>query len=145
MLEVVAGVGVRHQDVAAARSFNSCDQRRAVAARRDVHDACTFGDCDRLGAVGRAVVRDDDFARDVAVADGVDRLPDAVCEGLGLIQAWHEDREVEIGYWFGHCSMLAKAAATTVGKSAVTVAPAGSGLRRHLAEPRDGPSGHPAA
>lgn len=75
--EVVAVVGVAHDDVAAAGGRDARHQRRAVAALVHVHHACAlgFGNLDR--AVRRAVVGDDDFARDAVQRHVAPRLADA--------------------------------------------------------------------
>ncbi len=91
MFEVVAGVGVGHEDVLAAGGFDSGDEGGAVAADGDVDDAGAFVGGDLLGAVGAAVVGDDDLAGDVVVAECGDGLPDAEGECLCFVKAGHKD------------------------------------------------------
>ena len=57
--EIVAVVGVAHDDVLAAGRLDAAGEGRAVAADRDRDDAGAFGGRDRLAAVGRAVVGDE--------------------------------------------------------------------------------------
>ncbi len=98
MLEVVAGVGVGHEDVLAAGGFDAGDEGGAVAADGDVDDAGAFVGGDLLGAVGAAVVGDDDFAGDVVVAEGGDGLADAEGERLCFVEARHEDGDGQIAH-----------------------------------------------
>jgi hypothetical protein len=51
------------------------------------------GDVQR--SVGTAVVCDDDLARDLEFPDGVVSLRNAGPQGLGLIEARHDDREFQ--------------------------------------------------
>ena len=98
MFEVVAGVGVGHHHVLAAGRLDAGDQRRAVAAGGDVDYARAFDQRDLQRPVDRAVVGDHDFAGKAGVVDGLRGLANADGESLGLIQARHEDGEVEIGH-----------------------------------------------
>ncbi len=95
---MVAGVGVGHEDVLAAGGFDAGDEGGAVAADGDVDDAGAFVGGDLLGAVGAAVVGDDDFAGDVVVAEGGDGLANAESERLCLIEAGHKNGDGELAH-----------------------------------------------
>ena len=77
MLEVIAGVGVGHEDVLAISGFDPGDEGCAVAAGGDIDDAGAFGEGDGLGAVGAAVIGYYYFACDAAGLDRVGGLADA--------------------------------------------------------------------
>ena len=77
LAEVVARVGVGHKDVFAACGFDAGEQCGSVAADRDGDDARAFVGGDLLGAIGASVVGDDDFPRDIVVAECGNGLPNA--------------------------------------------------------------------
>ncbi len=91
MVEVVAGIGVGHEDVLAVGGFDAGHEGCAVAANRDGNDAGAFVGGDLLRAVGAAVVGDDDLAGDVVVAECSDGLPNAEGECLCFVEAGHKD------------------------------------------------------
>ena len=94
--EIVAVVAVAHDHVAAARGLDAAAQRCAVSAPRDVDHAGAVADRDFLAAVVAAVVGDYDLAGYAAALEIVDRLVDTDREGLGLVEARHDDRELAI-------------------------------------------------
>ena len=70
-------------------------QRRAIAAALHVHDARAVRARDRLATVVGTVVGDHDFALDPRPPEERLRLVDADAERLGLVQARHDDRDLE--------------------------------------------------
>ena len=98
VFEVVAGVGVGHEDVFAVGGLDAGDKGGAVAADGHVDDAGAFVGGDFLGAVGAAVVGDDDFAGDVVVAESGDGLANAESERLCLIKAGHKNGDGELAH-----------------------------------------------
>jgi hypothetical protein len=92
--KVVAVVGVGHQHVVAAGGEDAGVERGAVAADGHGDEARPVSFSDRLGAVGRAIVRNNDFAGDVVVAQCGESLIDARGECLGLVEARHDDGEL---------------------------------------------------
>ena len=95
--EVVAVVGVAHDDVPAAGGMDPAEQRAAVPGFGDGHDAGAGGSGDLRRAVGAAVVGHQHLAVDVAAAQVVGRLGDAGRQRLRLVQARHEDRQLTAG------------------------------------------------
>ncbi len=105
--EVVAAVGVADDDVRAAGRVNSPHERSPVPADRHGHDpgAVRLGDADR--SVGAAVVGDQHFAVDALALEECARFVDAGGERLGLVEARHQDRELEVGRrLIGHGSAI---------------------------------------
>ena len=68
--EIIAVVGVAHDDVAAAGRGDAAEQRRAVALCGDRHDARAERVGDLLRAVGAAIVGDQHLAGDAAPMRG---------------------------------------------------------------------------
>ena len=103
--EVVAVVGVGHEDVLAARCGDAGVERCAVSASGHENETCAVRGCDGLRAVGGTVVGDDDFAGDVVVAEYGDRFIDTRGERLRLVEAGHHYGEFdcrETGYIGSH-------------------------------------------
>ena len=83
--EVVAGVGIGHEDVFAAGGFDAGHEGGAVA-RMGTATTRAPSSWRYLRAVGAAVVGDEDFAVDVVVAEGGDGLANAEGERLCLVE-----------------------------------------------------------
>ena len=94
--EVVAVVGVAHDDVAAARRRDPGPQRRPVAALGDGDDARAARQRIFHRSVARAVVGDQDFAGDAGAGEEALGLVDAGRDGLGLVEAGHQDRQLDV-------------------------------------------------
>src|SRR6185369_15519229 len=93
--EVVAVVGVPHHDQAPPRGGDAAHQRVAVAGRVDDHDPGAAPGGDPAGVVGAAVVGDHDLAGDPHLVDRRPGLLDAGAEGLRLVEARHDDRQLD--------------------------------------------------
>ena len=93
--EVVAVVGVGHQNVLAARSEDAGVERSAVTADGYGDEARAVVVRNLLRAIGRAVVSNDDLAGDAIFAQRGVGLVDAGGESLGLIEAGHDDSELK--------------------------------------------------
>ena len=89
--EVVAVVGVAHDEVAATGGGAGGVEGRAVATDGNVNDAGTVCECDRLRAVGRPVVAEDDLAGDARGREEALRFSEAERERLGFVEAGHDD------------------------------------------------------
>ena len=87
--EVVAVVGIGHDDEPPARRRDPSHERAAVALGLDRHDARAPGLGDGLRAVCAAVVGDDDLAGDAVVGEAGAGFLDADGERLGLVEARH--------------------------------------------------------
>ncbi len=98
LAEVVAGVGVGHEDVFAFGGLDAGHEGGAVAADRDRDDAGAFVCRDFLRAVGAAVVGDDDLAGDVVVAKGGDSLANAESERLCFVEAGHKNGDQQLAH-----------------------------------------------
>src|SRR5216683_3645197 len=85
--EVIAVVGVAHDDECAMRGRNAGAQRGSITALRyaDHTRSVLLGNLDR--AVRRSVVGDDDFAGKACLAECLRRLIHAEGQRVGLIQA----------------------------------------------------------
>src|SRR6185437_5183414 len=97
LAEVVAVIGVAHDDVLAPGGRDAPHQRAPIPFFRDRHDARAEGRRDFLRSVGAAIVGDDHLARDAVLAEGVDRLGHAGCYGVRFIEAGHHHRELDDG------------------------------------------------
>jgi len=93
--EVVAVVGVAHDHEAPARGVDAADQRAPVSLSRDVDNAHAELACDGLRAVGAPVVGDDDLRRQAVLLDRLSRLADARGKRLDLVEARHDDRDLD--------------------------------------------------
>ena len=98
MFEVVAGVGVGHEDVFAASDLDAGDKGGTVTAGGYVDDAGTFVSGDLLRAVGAAVVGNDDFTGDIVVSKSGDGLANTKSECLCFIEAGHKDGDGELAH-----------------------------------------------
>ena len=95
VLEIVAVVGVAHDDVLAAGGRDAADQGRAVAALGHGDQARAVRLGDGLGAVGGAVVGDQHLARDAGALEEAAGLVDADRQRFRLVQAGHQNGELE--------------------------------------------------
>lgn len=94
--EIVAVVGIAHDDIAATGRFDAAERRSPVAALRNIHDAGAEIRGDPRRSIGAAVVGDDDFARNgIGLQEGL-RLPDAHGERLRLVQTGHQACEFNL-------------------------------------------------
>ena len=91
--EVVAVIGIPHDDEPPARRRDPSHERASVALGLDRHDARPPGLGDGLRAVGAAVVGDDDLAGDTVVGEAGAGFLDADGERLGLVEARHHHAE----------------------------------------------------
>jgi hypothetical protein len=95
--EVVAVVSVAHDHELAAGGLDAAAKRIAVALLGDVNDPDAQLFRDDLGAVGAAVVGDDDLRGQAIALDGLLRVLDACSQGFHLVQARHHDRHLDRG------------------------------------------------
>ena len=80
--EIVASVGVPHDDVLAARRLASADQRGAVTPLGNLNDASSKGGREVLAAIRRSIVRNDNLAvKAVDFTDAAERFP-RICDAL---------------------------------------------------------------
>src|SRR5882757_2604709 len=93
--EIIAVVGVAHDDVFTAGGGDAGLQRRAVAPLGDADygGSIVLGNFNR--AIGRAVVRDNHFAVQARTANSGERLLHAKCQGVCFIEARYDDRNVQ--------------------------------------------------
>ena len=87
LVERVRVVRVAHHQVLAARGVEPREIRASVASPRLGHDDRAVCRRDLAGAVGRAVVDDDDLAGATRSADPLERLVDDLPDGFLLVQA----------------------------------------------------------
>ena len=94
--EVVAIIGVAHDHPASVGGFDSVAQGVAVAFLGDANHAGAgaFGEFDR--AVGAPVIGDEHFALEAEIGEGFFGFEDAALESFRLVEAGHEDSEVEV-------------------------------------------------
>ncbi len=88
--EIITVVAIAHEHEFAARVVYAAHEGIAVTLGLDVNDASaqTFGDLD--GAIGAAVVGDDDFAVDAVFHEGPQGFADADRDGISLIKTGHD-------------------------------------------------------
>ena len=96
LAEVVAVVGVAHDDVRAARRLDAAHQRAAVAPFGYRHNSGTHCLRDLLRTVGAAVVGDDHFAADASAFERALRLGETTREGVGFVETRHHDRHFHL-------------------------------------------------
>ena len=70
------------------------EKRGPVATLRHLHHPCPERLRQRLRAVGAAIVGDDDFRLDARARNPGVRFAYAGAQGLGLVQAWHENGQL---------------------------------------------------
>ena len=93
--EVIAVVGVAHDYEATSCGIGATNQRAAVALPGDLDHSRAQLPRDHLRAVGAAVVSDDDLGVQTAPLDRLLCFLDAGRERLGLVQAGHDDRNLD--------------------------------------------------
>src|SRR6202035_1036192 len=95
LTEVVALVGVAHDDEATRRCRDTAPNRRAVSGFIDGDDLGSVGEGNLLRTIGAAVVRNQDLRAEIQLRDRSTGTVDTFADGLGLVQARHQDREFE--------------------------------------------------
>ena len=95
--EIIAVVGIAHDDVAAASGLNPAKEGPAIAANGRVHQPRAVAPDDLPRPVGAAIVRDEDLTGHAFPGEERLRFSDACPDRLSLIEARHEDRQFEIG------------------------------------------------
>ena len=95
--EIIAVVGIAHDDVAAVRSFDPSEQRRAITGDSDVHDPRAMARGDFPRPIGAAVVRDQNLSGHVFPSEERLGLGNARSDGFSLIEAGHKDRQLKVG------------------------------------------------
>src|SRR5690606_5864872 len=95
--EIIGVVGVAHDDVAAVRRGDTAAQGSPVAALGDSNDARTQAFSDRLRSIGGAVVGDQHLTGDSRLRQVALRLPNTGADGLRLVEAWHQDGQLQLG------------------------------------------------
>ena len=93
--EIVAVVGVSHNDVFAMRRLEPSHESAAVSLLIHDDDSGAGGGGNRRGTVAATVVRDDHLSGDAMFLHGRERLANARFQGLGLVQAWHDHRKLD--------------------------------------------------
>src|SRR5437667_525184 len=93
--EIIAVIGIAHDDELSARLFNSLAQCMTVAPRRGMNNsgAVLLGDFDRT--VSGSIIRDDDFAMNACFFEGSNGLVDAKCDGLRLVETRNNYEDVK--------------------------------------------------
>ncbi len=92
--EIVTIVAVAHNHVAPACGEDASEQRAAIAALGDRHDTNAIRCGDRLGAIGAAVVRDQNLAVDTGSSQKTLRLADARTKRFCLVEAGHQNGQL---------------------------------------------------
>jgi hypothetical protein len=95
MFEIVAVVGVAHDDVASARLLYASVQRSTVAARSNVHDPGTMPARDLLRSISRTVVGDQHLSLKACAFDEPTGFAYADGDCLRLVEAGHQDGQFE--------------------------------------------------
>jgi hypothetical protein len=94
--EVIAVVGVAHDDVLAAGRDDAAHQRVAVALLADRHDPGARVGRQLLAAVGAAVVGDNHLAANSARGQESNSLADARRHGLCLVETGHDHGQLHV-------------------------------------------------
>ena len=92
--EVVAVVGIAHDDELAPRGGDAAYECVAVAPGGHLDDARPHAPCNVLRAIRASVVRHDDLAGGAAGAQRHVRLVDAYGQRVRLVEAGHHDRHL---------------------------------------------------
>src|SRR5207249_9804858 len=84
--EIIAVIGIAHDDELSARLFNSLAQCMTVAPQLGMNNsgAVLLGGFDRT--LRGSIIRDDDFALNACFFEGSNGLVDAKCDGLRLVE-----------------------------------------------------------
>ena len=93
--KIVAVVRISHDDVLAARGGDAANERRAISSRRHSHNTRPepLGNSD--GAVGAAVVGNQDLAAGIALAQEILCPRYARGDGFRLVEAGHQYRQLD--------------------------------------------------
>ena len=91
--EVVAVIGVAHDDEPALCVGDAGGECSAVSPNRDINHPCAFGSGDVLRTVSAPVVGDDDLAIDAQAFDRRLRLANTHRKRFGLVEARENDGE----------------------------------------------------
>src|SRR5207247_6350603 len=119
--EVVAVVGVTHDHEAATRRLDTADQGAAVTLPRDLDHPHPELLGDDLGAIGAAVVGDDDLRGKAVLLDRALCFLDASRQRLHLVQAGHDDRKLHRG-WGSRLAVSASSLGDRHGRNSLTPA-----------------------
>src|SRR5690606_21531149 len=95
--EVVLFIVVAHEYVSAARRGDTAAQGRPVAALGNSNDTRAQPFSDRLRSIGGAVVGDQHLTGDTGGGQIALRLPHARADRLRLVEAWHQDGQLQLG------------------------------------------------
>ncbi len=89
--QIVAVVGIPHDDVTSARRGDARREGGTVTAQVGVNDACAAGRGDRLRSVGAAIVGHQHLAAQLGFRQKRRCLADADSNSFGFIQARNKD------------------------------------------------------
>jgi hypothetical protein len=99
LAEVVAAVGLAHDEVFSLGGLHAVAKGVAVAFFGNIHNPRAELAGDVLRSVGAAVVGDEDFALDSRRGESALRGGNAVGQRLRLVQAGHDDGDLRHGWW----------------------------------------------
>ena len=94
--EVVAVIGVPHENEASPGGGDSSAQGTSIAAGFDGHHPGTAVQGNLLRTIGTSIIRDDYLALDLMPDHGLQNFLDADAHGRAFIQAGHHDREFDV-------------------------------------------------
>jgi hypothetical protein len=95
--EVVAVVGIAHDHKGSLRLLYACKEDGAVSTLGYLNDARPVLSCDFGRAICAAIIGDQNLANNASSLEVGKRLIDANAQGLCLIEARHENRELKRG------------------------------------------------
>jgi len=93
--EIVAVVGVRHDDEASSCASDAAEERAAVALLRDMNHACSGAARKFRRSIRGTVIRHENLSVDPGALQETSGLPHAGHHRLGFVQARHENRQLE--------------------------------------------------
>ena len=96
LAEVVGAVSVTHQHVAAARRGDAAGEGVAIATHGDLDHPGACVQRQGLRAIAAAIVRDQQLTTDAGAGQCRARLGDTGDDGLGLVEAGHENGKLKL-------------------------------------------------
>ena len=94
--KIITVVGIAHDDETALGGGDATGQGGAIAFLRHIDEAGAIGGGDSLGAIGGAIIGNEDFAGDAGAGEERLGLGDADGQCFGLVEAGHQNGEFEI-------------------------------------------------
>jgi hypothetical protein len=97
--EIIAIVRISHKNPSSAGRLDPAAEGTAIAFCDDFDDACSVVASEGKRAIGGTIVGDKDLTFDASGDETALGFVDTCNEGLSLVQARHQDREIQLLPW----------------------------------------------